>query len=161
MGCNILAIRPGVVVMVDGVASVRRALELEGVEGDTVSFPGRADVVEYLGNEELLHVTAAEKDIVAIVRRMIQINNGEGNPDDIDHLGNRRVRSVGELIQNQFRVGMLRQALEGVQDKVTDEAGAIEAMGLKPLLVEAGAQNFKVTYPEDFAMAEAVLRNRR
>jgi 2-C-methyl-D-erythritol 4-phosphate cytidylyltransferase len=60
-----------------------------------------------------------------------------------------------------FKVGMLRQALEGVGGKITDEAGAIEAMGLKPLLVEAGAQNFKVTYPEDFAMAEAVLRNRR
>jgi 2-C-methyl-D-erythritol 4-phosphate cytidylyltransferase len=60
-----------------------------------------------------------------------------------------------------FKVGMLRQALEGTAGKITDEAGAIEAMGLKPLLVEAGAQNFKVTYPEDFAMAEAVLRNRR
>ena len=60
-----------------------------------------------------------------------------------------------------FRIGMLRQALEGADGNVTDEAGAIEAMGLKPLLVEAGGQNFKVTYPEDFAMAEAVLRNRR
>ena len=60
-----------------------------------------------------------------------------------------------------FRVGMLRQALEAAGDMVTDEAGAIENMGLKPLLVEAGGQNFKVTYPEDFAMAEAVLRNRR
>jgi 2-C-methyl-D-erythritol 4-phosphate cytidylyltransferase len=60
-----------------------------------------------------------------------------------------------------FRVGMLRQALEAAGDKVTDEASAIEAMGLKPLLVEAGGQNFKVTYPEDFAMAEAVLRGRR
>jgi len=60
-----------------------------------------------------------------------------------------------------FRVGMLRQALEGADDSITDEAGAIEAMGLKPLLVEAGGQNFKVTYPEDFAMAEAVLRGRR
>src|SRR6188768_2101068 len=60
-----------------------------------------------------------------------------------------------------FRVGMLRQALEAAGDRVTDEAGAIEAMGLKPMLVEAGGQNFKVTYPEDFAMAEAVLRNRR
>ncbi|MDB5750708.1 MAG: 2-C-methyl-D-erythritol 4-phosphate cytidylyltransferase [Ramlibacter sp.] len=59
-----------------------------------------------------------------------------------------------------FRLGMLRQALEGVGDAITDEAGAIEAMGLQPLLVEAGAQNFKVTYPEDFAMAEAVLRGR-
>lgn len=60
-----------------------------------------------------------------------------------------------------FRVGMLRQALEAAGDNVTDESGAIEAMGLKPLLVEAGGQNFKVTYPEDFAMAEAVLRGRR
>jgi 2-C-methyl-D-erythritol 4-phosphate cytidylyltransferase len=59
-----------------------------------------------------------------------------------------------------FRLGMLRQALEGTVDRVTDEAGAIEAMGLQPLLVPAGAQNFKVTYPEDFAMAEAVLRGR-
>ena len=59
-----------------------------------------------------------------------------------------------------FRLGMLRQALEGAGDAVTDESSAIEQMGLKPLLVEAGAQNFKVTYPEDFAMAEAVLRGR-
>jgi 2-C-methyl-D-erythritol 4-phosphate cytidylyltransferase len=62
-----------------------------------------------------------------------------------------------------FRLGMLRQALEnaGDSDAVTDEASAIEAMGLKPLLVPAGAQNFKVTYPDDFGMAEAVLRSRR
>lgn len=59
-----------------------------------------------------------------------------------------------------FRLGMLRQALEAAGDEVTDESSAIEKMGLKPLLVEAGAQNFKVTYPEDFAMAEAVLRGR-
>lgn len=59
-----------------------------------------------------------------------------------------------------FRLGMLRQALENAGDAVTDEAGAIEAMGLKPMLVPAGAQNFKVTYPEDFSMAEAVLRGR-
>lgn len=59
-----------------------------------------------------------------------------------------------------FRLGMLRQALEGAGAEVTDESGAIEAMGLKPLLVPAGAQNFKVTYPEDFVMAEAVLRGR-
>ena len=59
-----------------------------------------------------------------------------------------------------FRLGMLRQALEAAGDRVTDEASAIEHMGLKPLLVPAGAQNFKVTYPEDFVMAEAVLRGR-
>jgi 2-C-methyl-D-erythritol 4-phosphate cytidylyltransferase len=60
-----------------------------------------------------------------------------------------------------FRLGMLRQALEAADDRITDESSAIEAMGLRPLLVEAGAQNFKVTYPEDFAMAEAVLGARR
>ena len=60
-----------------------------------------------------------------------------------------------------FRLGMLRQALEGGGAGLTDESSAMEAMGLKPLLVPAGAQNFKITYPEDFAMAEAVLRGRR
>ncbi|MBI2863885.1 MAG: DNA-directed RNA polymerase subunit beta [Chloroflexi bacterium] len=47
-------------------------------------------------------------DLVEIVRRLVKVNNGMGAPDDIDHLGNRRVRAVGELIQNQFRVGLLR-----------------------------------------------------
>ncbi|MEE4194197.1 MAG: DNA-directed RNA polymerase subunit beta [Anaerolineae bacterium] len=47
-------------------------------------------------------------DIVALVRRMIEINNGMSKPDDIDHLGNRRVKTVGELIQNKLRVGMRR-----------------------------------------------------
>jgi 2-C-methyl-D-erythritol 4-phosphate cytidylyltransferase len=60
-----------------------------------------------------------------------------------------------------FRLGMLRQALEHAGDSATDESGAIESMGLKPLLVPAGAHNFKVTYPDDFGMAEAVLRSRR
>ncbi|MGD8501278.1 MAG: hypothetical protein PVJ86_11560, partial [Phycisphaerales bacterium] len=49
-----------------------------------------------------------QKDIVEIVRHIIMINNGNDNADDIDHLGNRRVRTVGELIQNQFRIGLLR-----------------------------------------------------
>src|SRR5581483_1571932 len=48
------------------------------------------------------------QDLIAIVREMIRINTGRGEADDIDHLGNRRVRAVGELIQNQFRVGLLR-----------------------------------------------------
>jgi DNA-directed RNA polymerase subunit beta len=49
-----------------------------------------------------------KNDIVALVRYLIQLNNGVVRPDDIDHLGNRRVRAVGELIQNQMRVGFLR-----------------------------------------------------
>jgi DNA-directed RNA polymerase subunit beta len=47
-------------------------------------------------------------DMIAIVRRIIQINNKRVRGDDIDHLGNRRVRTVGELIQNQFHIGLLR-----------------------------------------------------
>ncbi|MPZ13459.1 MAG: DNA-directed RNA polymerase subunit beta [Chloroflexi bacterium] len=47
-------------------------------------------------------------DLIAIIGEMIRINNGRGSTDDIDHLGNRRVRAVGELLQNQFRVGLLR-----------------------------------------------------
>ena len=47
-------------------------------------------------------------DLVTLLKVMIQINNGEAHADDIDHLGNRRVRAVGELIQNQVRVGLLR-----------------------------------------------------
>ena len=48
------------------------------------------------------------EDLIAIVREIVRLNNGIGKPDDIDHLGNRRVRTVGELIQNQFRIGLLR-----------------------------------------------------
>ena len=48
------------------------------------------------------------EDLVGIVRHIIMVNNGTDSFDDIDHLGNRRVRTVGELIQNQFRIGLLR-----------------------------------------------------
>ncbi len=47
-------------------------------------------------------------DIVAIIGKLIELNNGRGTGDDIDHLGNRRIRANGELIQNQFRIGLLR-----------------------------------------------------
>jgi 2-C-methyl-D-erythritol 4-phosphate cytidylyltransferase len=60
-----------------------------------------------------------------------------------------------------FRIGMLLDALERAGDAVTDEASAIEARGLAPLLVDGSAQNFKVTYAEDFALADAVLLARR
>ena len=60
-----------------------------------------------------------------------------------------------------FRIGMLQSALAQATDQVTDEASAIEALGFAPLLVPGGAQNFKVTYPDDFALAEAVLQQRK
>ncbi|MEX1068864.1 MAG: DNA-directed RNA polymerase subunit beta, partial [Chloroflexota bacterium] len=50
----------------------------------------------------------SQNDIVAIVAKLIELNNGRGQRDDIDHLGNRRIRANGELIQNQFRIGLLR-----------------------------------------------------
>ncbi|HBH39409.1 MAG TPA: 2-C-methyl-D-erythritol 4-phosphate cytidylyltransferase, partial [Curvibacter sp.] len=60
-----------------------------------------------------------------------------------------------------FRLGLLQRALQEAGDAVTDESSAIEALGLAPRLVPGSAQNFKVTYPEDFALAEAVLQARR
>ncbi len=60
-----------------------------------------------------------------------------------------------------FRLGLLQRALQQTGVEVTDESSAIEALGLAPRLVNGSAQNFKVTYPEDFALAEAVLEARR
>ncbi|MBF9265749.1 IspD/TarI family cytidylyltransferase, partial [Paracidovorax cattleyae] len=59
-----------------------------------------------------------------------------------------------------FRLGTLESALVRYGAQATDEASAMEAMGLHPRLVPGGAQNFKVTYPDDFALAEAVLAQR-
>jgi 2-C-methyl-D-erythritol 4-phosphate cytidylyltransferase len=59
-----------------------------------------------------------------------------------------------------FRLGLLRRALLHAGDAVTDESSAVEALGLAPRLVSGSAQNFKVTYPDDFALAEAVLQAR-
>jgi DNA-directed RNA polymerase subunit beta len=64
-----------------------------------------------------------QDDLVNIVRRMVYLNNGHGRKDDIDHLGNRRVRCVGELIQGQFRVGLLRM------ERVVKERMSIQEPG--------------------------------
>jgi DNA-directed RNA polymerase subunit beta len=52
--------------------------------------------------------TLSKEDILEVVRYLINLKNGKGQVDDIDHLGNRRVRSVGELLENQYRIGLLR-----------------------------------------------------
>ena len=67
-------------------------------------------------NAELMTLTL--EDVVQVIRTMIRINQGDGHPDDIDHLGNRRVRAVGELVQNQVRVGLLRME-RMVKEKMT------------------------------------------
>ncbi len=54
------------------------------------------------------HQTLTERDIMNVVKTLIDLKNGIGEVDDIDHLGNRRVRSVGELLENQYRIGLVR-----------------------------------------------------
>ncbi|MCA0042404.1 DNA-directed RNA polymerase subunit beta [Celeribacter litoreus] len=54
------------------------------------------------------HRTLRREDIVACIKGLVELRDGKGDVDDIDHLGNRRVRSVGELMENQYRVGLLR-----------------------------------------------------
>src|SRR6266851_5238514 len=61
-------------------------------------------------NEPKDNTVLTENDFVAIIRYLIELSEGRGYTDDIDHLGNRRVRSVGELIANQFSVGLSRMA---------------------------------------------------
>ena len=100
-------------------------------------------VGRYKVNKRLAIVEAPEQrtlrseDIIAIVRKMMEINNGMGQPDDIDHLGNRRVRSVGELIQNQFRVGLLRME-RVVRERMTitdpEEATPSALVNVRPVV---------------------------
>ncbi|MBM3959186.1 MAG: DNA-directed RNA polymerase subunit beta [SAR202 cluster bacterium] len=68
---------------------------------------GRYKLNRSLGLEQQVR-TLTKDDIVALIRKMINVNNSRERLDDIDHLGNRRVRAVGELIENQLRVGLLR-----------------------------------------------------
>jgi DNA-directed RNA polymerase subunit beta len=70
---------------------------------------GRYKLNHRLGlNIDESHRCLTKEDFIEIVRRIIKINNGKEEPDDIDHLRNRRVRTAGHLIQNQFRIGILR-----------------------------------------------------
>ncbi|MCY4474579.1 MAG: DNA-directed RNA polymerase subunit beta [Chloroflexi bacterium] len=71
---------------------------------------------------ELTRRTLTKRDFVNIIKRMIKVNEGTAVPDDIDHLGNRRVRTVGELIQNQIRVGLVRME-RVVRERMTTHPG--------------------------------------
>ncbi len=74
-----------------------------------LSKVGRLKLNRKLGFDVPLEVTTLRKeDILEVVRYLILLRNGQGTVDDIDHLGNRRVRSVGELLENQYRIGLLR-----------------------------------------------------
>ncbi len=70
---------------------------------------GRLKINKKLGlNGPLENRTLSSEDFIEIINYLYKLPNGEGEVDDIDHLGNRRVRSVGELLENQFRVGVVR-----------------------------------------------------
>ncbi|PLX73412.1 MAG: DNA-directed RNA polymerase subunit beta, partial [Desulfuromonas sp.] len=74
-----------------------------------LSAVGRLKLNYKLGVESPLeHTTLTKEDILEVVRYLIDLRNGKGQIDDIDHLGNRRVRAVGELLENQYRVGLVR-----------------------------------------------------
>jgi len=66
-------------------------------------------------------------DIVDVVKTLVEIRNGFGTVDDIDHLGNRRIRSVGEMAENQFRVGLVR-----VERAVKERLSMADSEGLMP-----------------------------
>ena len=68
-----------------------------------------------------------KEDIIDVLKTLIDIRNGRGSVDDIDHLGNRRVRSVGEMSENQFRVGLIR-----VERAVKERLSLAESEGLMP-----------------------------
>ena len=74
-----------------------------------LSAVGRMKFNRRLGRQEVTGTGILSKeDIIDVLRELINIRNGHGTVDDIDHLGNRRVRSVGEMVENQFRLGLVR-----------------------------------------------------
>ena len=79
----------------------------------------------------------SRNDITAIIGKLIELNNGRGEPDDIDHLGNRRIRANGELIQNQFRIGLLRME-RVVKERMTitdsDQATPNTLINIRPVV---------------------------
>ena len=78
-------------------------------------------------NEAEGPMTLADSDILAVIKILVDLRNGRGEVDDIDHLGNRRVRCVGELAENQFRSGLVR-----VERAVKERLGQAEADNLVP-----------------------------
>ncbi len=93
-----------------------------------LSGVGRMKFNRRLGREEVVgEGTLSREDIVDVLRTLVDIRNGKGIVDDIDHLGNRRVRSVGEMAENQFRVGLVR-----VERAVKERLSQAESEGLMP-----------------------------
>ena len=81
--------------------------------------------------------TITRLDIVRLIERMIAINNNQANPDDIDHLGNRRLKTVGELIQNKMRVGLRRTervVKERMSIRDSDNLTPVALINIRPIV---------------------------
>lgn len=93
-----------------------------------LSDVGRMKFNRRVGRQEVTGPGVLTKqDIIDVLKTLISIRNGQGNVDDIDHLGNRRVRSVGEMTENQFRVGLVR-----VERAVKERLSLAESENLMP-----------------------------
>ncbi len=93
-----------------------------------LSKVGRMKFNRRIGRPELVGAgNLSNEDIVAVIKLLVELRNGRGEVDDIDHLGNRRVRSVGELAENQFRAGLVR-----VERAVKERLNQAESDNLMP-----------------------------
>ncbi len=93
-----------------------------------LSVVGRMKFNRRVGRTELEgSSTLSNEDIIAVIKILVELRNGRGEIDDIDHLGNRRVRSVGELAENQFRSGLVR-----VERAVKERLSQAESDNLMP-----------------------------
>ena len=81
---------------------------------------------------------------VAIIKHMLDLKDGKGEVDDIDHLGNRRVRSVGELVENQFRIGILRmeRAIKEKMSTLLEVESAMPQDLINPRPITAALKRF-------------------
>ena len=102
-----------------------------------LSDVGRMKFNKRLGREELIGKgTLDNDDILEVIKTLVDIRNGKQNCDDIDHLGNRRIRSVGEMVANQVRVGLLRverAVRERLNIAEAEELGPADLINAKPI----------------------------
>ena len=109
-----------------------------------LSAVGRMKFNKRLGLEDLEGSNIlTDEDILNTLRTLVSIRNGKGNVDDIDHLGNRRIRSVGEMVSNQYRIGLVRverAVRERLATAEADDLGPQDLINAKP--VSAAVKEF-------------------
>ncbi|MCT2533151.1 DNA-directed RNA polymerase subunit beta [SAR92 clade bacterium H231] len=111
-----------------GRMKFNRRLDRDAEQGAGVLYDERYFSMQKTDEaKELLEQFGDASDISDVMKTLINIRNGKGSVDDIDHLGNRRIRSVGEMAENQFRVGLVR-----VERAVKERLGVAESEGLMP-----------------------------